>query len=59
MKNSFLDIMRSRILLMIKGKNVERFLLRLYKHKINIISCKKLSDDYYQITINYAEYDNF
>ena len=42
MKNSFINRFKSKIKLNIKGKNIERFIRRLIKNNIEIISLEKL-----------------
>ena len=42
MKNSFINAFKSKIKLNIKGRNIERFIRRLIKNKIEIISMEKV-----------------
>lgn len=42
MKNSFFRIFKSKIKINVKGKNIERFIRRIIKNKIEIISLERL-----------------
>lgn len=42
MKNSFINRFKSKIKINIKGKNIERFIRRIIKNKIEIISLEKI-----------------
>lgn len=57
MKNKFIDVMQSKICLRIVGSNPERFVLKLYKNKINILNLEKRERNKIEIIINYADYE--
>ena len=40
MKNKIIYILKSKIKINIKGKNINRFITRLYNNKIEILKCK-------------------
>ena len=55
MKNSLLFFIKSKIVLNIKGNNIERFIKRLKSNNIEIISIKKISNNEIDIVI-FKEY---
>ncbi len=57
MKNSFVDRIKSKVIVEIAGKSPERFILKLNKNKIDVFKVKKLNKDKYEIIINYTQYD--
>ncbi len=57
MKNKSIESIRSKVKIAIKGKNVNRFLLRLYKHKIAILDLSKVSKDEAYALIYFKDYE--
>ena len=55
MKNSLIRSLKSKVKLNIKGKNIERFIRRLIKNKIEIISMERIK--YNEINIIIFKYD--
>lgn len=53
-----IDKFKSKIKIAIKGKNVNRFLFRLYKNKINILNINKVNKDEAYIWIYFKDYDS-
>lgn len=56
MKNSFLEIFKSKLMLEIKGKNIERFIHKLATHKIELLNIKNIKRDIVEITIYKKNY---
>lgn len=56
MKNSFLEIFKSKLTLKIKGKNIERFIHKLATHKIELLNIKNIKRDIVEITIYKKDY---
>lgn len=57
MKNAFLEQFRSKIMLQVKGKNIERFLKRLANKKIELYKIEYVKYDCINIIINASDYD--
>lgn len=57
MKNSFLYFFKSRIQVNIIGNNINRFILKLNKNKINIYSIKNIDSSNVVIIIDYGDFD--
>lgn len=57
MKNSIINMMHSRIVIEVIGKNIENLIMKLYHHKINIYKLKKIDITKYEIIINYDDFD--
>lgn len=56
MKNSFLEIFKSKLMLEIKGKNIERFIHKLATSKIELLNIKNIKKDVVKITIYKKDY---
>ena len=56
MKNKSLEVIKSKIKLRVSGKNVNRYLLRLSKNHISLLSVLKKSKDEYDILIYFKVY---
>lgn len=57
MKNSFIKMFKNKIKLNIKGKNIERFIERLIKNRIEIISLEKIKYNEIEIIIYKKDLD--
>ena len=57
MKNKSLEVIKSKIKLRVSGKNVNRYLLRLSKNHISLLSVLKKSKDEYDILIYFKDYE--
>lgn len=57
MKNKSLEVIKSKIKLKVSGKNVNRYLLRLSKNHISLLSVSKKSKDEYDILIYFKDYE--
>ena len=57
MKNNLIYKLKSKIEVEINGKNIELFILKVNKNKINIYSIKKVNNDKYIIIIDYYNFD--
>lgn len=57
MKNSTIDAVKSKIKIVIKGKNVNRYLLRLNKNKISILNIQKMSKEEVYAVIYFKDYE--
>ena len=57
MKNRSIEIVKSKIKLRIAGKNVNRYLLRLSKNHISLLSIHKLSKDECLVLIYFKDYE--
>lgn len=58
MKNYIEHLIKSKIILNIKGKNIERFIKRLKNNNIDILKINKILDDEIEILIYYKDYNN-
>lgn len=56
MKNKIIYDLKSKIKLNIKGKNINRFIIRLHKNKIEILRCKNISKEEINIIIYEKDY---
>lgn len=52
-----LEQFKSKVQIAIKGKNVKRFLFKLYKNRINILNVKKINNNEMYIWIYFKDYD--
>lgn len=52
-----LEQFKSKVQIAIKGKNVKRFLFKLYKNRINILNIKKINNNEMYIWIYFKDYD--
>lgn len=57
MKNKSIEVMKSKVKLKIKGKNVNRYLLRLSKRHISLLSIEKISKDEVNVLIYFKDYE--
>lgn len=57
MKNSIVDAVKSKIKIVIKGKNVNRYLLRLGRNKISILNIQKISKEEAYAVIYFKDYE--
>jgi len=57
MKNKSLEVIKSKIKLRVSGKNVNRYLFRLSKNHISLLSVLKKSKDEYDILIYFKDYE--
>ena len=57
MKNNFINKFKSKIKLNIKGKNIDRFIRRIIKNKIEIINLKKVNDNEINIIVYKKDLD--
>ena len=57
MKNSSIDKIKSKVRIAIKGKNVNRFLLRIHRNKISILNVNRASKDEAYILIYFKDYE--
>lgn len=58
MKNRSIENIKSKIRIAIKGKNVNRFLMRIHKNKIPILDIKKINKDEAYILVYFKDYDS-
>ena len=58
MKNKSIEIVKSKVKLKIKGKNVNRYLLRLSKNHIPLLFIDKISKDEVNVLIYFKDYEN-
>jgi len=56
MKNTFIDKIESSVKILVNGKNVNNYIKRLIKNKINIINLKYLYYNNIKIIIRYSDY---
>lgn len=56
MKNTFIDKIESSVKILVNGKNVNNYIKRLIKNKINIINLKYLDYSNVEIIIKYSDY---
>ena len=56
MRNTFIDKLESSVKVVIEGKNVNNYIKRVIKDKINIINLKYLDYNKVEITIKYNDY---
>ncbi len=56
MKNSFLEIFKSKLILEVKGKNIERFIHKVATRKIELLNIQNTKRDTVQITIYKKDY---
>lgn len=57
MKNKSLEMVKSKIKISVKGKNVNRYLLRLSKNHIPLLFIKKISREESHVTIYFKDYE--
>lgn len=57
MKNKIIYDLKSKIKLNVKGKNINRFIIRLYKNKIEILKCKTINKEEINIIIYEKDYN--
>lgn len=57
MKNNTLDFIRSKIKLNIKGKRIDRFILKIHHNNINILHIENISLKEANIIVYYHDYD--
>ena len=57
MKNQFLFMLKSKVTINVKGKNIERFIHRLVNNKIELISIDYISYNEVNIKIYKEDYD--
>ena len=57
MQNTFINKLDSLIKISVSGKNIDRFINRLYKNKIEIYNINKVSRNKAIIKINYSDYE--
>lgn len=57
MNDSFVNKIKGKVILKVEGKNLERFIRRLYQHKIDILNIKYLSSKEVVITIFERDYE--
>ena len=57
MKNKIIYDLKSKIKLNVKGKNINRFIIRLYKNKIEILKCKTINKEELNIIIYEKDYN--
>lgn len=57
MKNRSIEIVKSKVKLRIAGKNVNRYLLRLSKNHISLLSIHKISKDECSVLIYFKDYE--
>lgn len=57
MKNRSIEKVKSKVRIAVKGKNINRFLLRLHKNKISILEIKKINNNEAYILIYFKDYE--
>ena len=57
MKNSLIYKLKSKVEVELLGKNLERFIIRINKSKINIYNIKKVNNEKYIIIIQYNDFE--
>ena len=58
LENKILDRFKDTIKLKVTGKNINRFIKRLYKNKIDILSLKNIDRNTIIICVNLSDYDS-
>ena len=58
MKNKSIEIIKSKIKILVKGKNVNRFIFLLYRNRIPLLSIDKRNKDEVHVVIYFKDYDN-
>ena len=57
MKNNIIYKLKSKLKLIVTGKNINRFIMRLNNNKINILKSNQISDKQIEIVIYNSDYD--
>jgi len=57
MKNKTIEIVKSKIKILVRGKNTNRFIFKLYRHRIPLLSIEKKSKDEMSIIIYFQDYE--
>lgn len=57
MKNSAIEVVKSKVKIVVKGKNVNRFLLKLNRNKISLLKIEKKSKEEVYVLIYFKDYE--
>lgn len=57
MKNSAIEVVKSKVKIVVKGRNVNRFLLKLNRNKISLLKIEKKSKEEVYVLIYFKDYE--
>ncbi len=56
MKNSFISLFENKVVINIKGKNINRFLKRLISHKVDLLDIKYINRNETNLLVRAKDY---